>query len=744
MKLTQRLLAIILTLQATAAPFDSPETTPPRLFLPKNTGKYTLATPQNIEQYAVLERSLDGQTWTPINIALAEGNDLILNDPLLPKQHALYRIHYIPKNNPQDLDQDGINDLLEYPTKTALNAALPIDPSDGDLYINTTERYNTLAKRDNFPGAQNINEVKFLITDVNTTPKLYFFNVNAHQFHYFFARDVLSYQESLGTFNSQAYFTNTNRQFLAGSLVSHENYLAPDGTQGIYTLEFWPTDPVSFEYIELAYNLVSNNTPFIHRLAYHAPGETQRRLVRQNQDLFDSSAIHTIDTEDLFSSTTYQSLNQQETFGRLIVSTGAETLSARDIVIFQTLPNDLTFVSGIITEVPQTPLSHVNLKAQQNNTPNAFIADASTHPDIAPFLGQNVFYKVTAEGFEIRLATAQEVENHLESIRPTESSYPPRDLSQTQIKSLNDIAFAESDSYGGKAANVAHLGSILPGTAPEGYAIPYYYYDQFMIHNGFYQTLTDMLATPGFQDDPATREQMLEDFRDQIKKNSTLPEWMFIALTELQQTLPSNITPRLRSSANAEDSTNFNGAGLYDSFTHHDDEGHISKSVKQVWASLWNYRAYEEREFYRIDHHTSAMGILVHPNEKEEKSNGVAVARNIFDPNWEGYYINAQAGENLVTNPDPNSVPEELLVANLLGANRYEIQYIRYSSDIPEDQTVLTEEQVLDLVNKMAILNNSFKTLYGERFNPLFAMEIEFKITSSGKLSIKQARPYVN
>ena len=146
------------------------------------------------------------------------------------------------------------------------------------------------------------------------------------------------------------------------------------------------------------------------------------------------------------------------------------------------------------------------------------------------------------------------------------------------------------------------------------------------------------------------------------------------------------MTPRLRSSANAEDSVDFNGAGLYDSYTHKADEGHIIKSVRQVYSSLWNYRAYEEREFYRIDHLTAAMGITVHPNFKNEQANGVAVARNIFDPTWEGYYVNSQIGEDLVTNPELNSTPEELLAADLLGDEPYEIQYIRFSNQLSPEK----------------------------------------------------------
>ena len=80
-----------------------------------------------------------------------------------------------------------------------------------------------------------------------------------------------------------------------------------------------------------------------------------------------------------------------------------------------------------------------------------------------------------------------------------------------------------------------------------------------------------------------------------------------------KNSLPDRTPLRCRSSTNNEDLPGFSGAGLYDSFTHRPDEGHLSESIKQVYASLWNYRAFEAREFYRIDHFTTAMGVLVHP-----------------------------------------------------------------------------------------------------------------------------------
>lgn len=711
---------------------------------PSADGRYELEVQPDGARYAVLYRSRDLIDWKPVDLCRATSSDRILRDPNQPRSNANYLVRWFPIGAPGDLDQDTRDDLAELESGASLNAATPLPIDDGDIRLETQDRFDTLAKRDNFPGAQNVKEVKFLITDIRTTPKLHFINVNRHQYHYDFAINVLNLGINYNDFTRQTYFSNSSRNFMAGSLVAHENHVSSDGKTGIYTMEFWPTDPVSFEWIELAYQLISINAPFIERLVYHAPSETQRQVVDIGRDKFEASFVHTIETEDLFANTTFQPMNQQSAFGRLIVSTGAETLSARDIVIFRNLPNDLTYVSGIITEVPQTPLSHVNLKAQQNNTPNAFIQDASTHPALAPLIGEFIYYRVTAEGFEVRAASQEEVENYFESIRPSETTFPPLDLSETEITPLPEVAFAESDSYGSKAANVAELGRLIPGRAPDGFAIPFYFYDEFMKYNGFDLEASALLSNEDFQNNPEFREQQLADFRRRIKKESGMPNWMYDALTSLQGEPSIGATPRLRSSANAEDSTGFNGAGLYDSYTHKEDEGHISKSVLQVWASLWNYRAFEEREFYRIDHLSSAMGILVHPNQKEEQANGVAVAKNIFDPNWEGYYINAQIGENLVTNPEANSTPEEMLVADLLGASRYEIQYIRYSNQIPEGTTVLTRVQVLDLVDQMRIINSHFKTLYGQRLNQNFAMEIEFKITSAGLLSIKQARPYVN
>ena len=85
----------------------------------------------------------------------------------------------------------------------------------------------------------------------------------------------------------------------------------------------------------------------------------------------------------------------------------------------------------------------------------------------------------------------------------------------------------------------------------------------------------------------------------------------------MHDTFPEDTKLRYRSSTNNEDLPGFNGAGLYDSKTQKpsetEDDG-IDKSLKQVYASMWNFRAFTEREFHRIDHSAAAMGVVVHPN----------------------------------------------------------------------------------------------------------------------------------
>ena len=278
------------------------------------------------------------------------------------------------------------------------------------------------------------------------------------------------------------------------------------------------------------------------------------------------------------------------------------------------------------------------------------------------------------------------------------------------------------------------------GTVPDGFAVPFYFYDEFMKHNDLYDDIEEMLADSDFQSDYDTKADKLKKLRKKIKKAET-PEWMVTALTAMDAGFPEGTSLRYRSSTNNEDLPGFNGAGLYDSKTQHPEETEedgIAKSLKQVYASLWNFRAFVERDFHRIDHLAAAMGVLVHPNYSDERVNGVAVSVVPTSSIDGSYYINSQVGEDLVTNPEAHSVPEEILL-NPDGT----FTVVALSNQVQLGQLLLTNDQLAQLRRHLAAIHERFAELYGIEDGEEFAMEIEFKITSENILAIKQARPWV-
>ncbi len=616
--------------------------------------------------------------------------------------------------------------------------------------LEAREDFDQLARRDNVPGALGVRELKVLMAGVDTdSPAPFFLNTGTFPYHYCFVRDLLHPGLTHTVYKNATYYKDKGREFLASSLVAHDNYKNADGTVGAYIISFWPTDPVNFEYASMTYDLIVDNMNFDHGPVYFQPsGTMQEELYEEEKDKFAAAGVPVMLAQDFYSNFSFSPLNTGTSYGRLLMADGTTTYSSRDIVVIKNLPNDLSVAAGIITEAPQTPLSHVNLKAQQNGIPNAYVQAATTNETLTSLAGEYVRYEVTSDGWRVTKATNDEVTAFVEASRPPASPPPVSNLKVTSIMPLSAIGFHDANAFGAKAANVAELGKILnPGTAPTGYAVPFFVYDEFMKSNGLYEEALAMIAAPDFREDAGIRRERLKAFREKIQ-SSEAPEWMLLKLGVLQKAFPPGTNIRCRSSTNNEDMEGFNGAGLYNSCTHRADEGHLIKSMKQVWASLWTFRAFEEREFYRVDHMKVYMGVLVHPNYDDELANGVGITRNIFDPRWLGFYVNVQVGENLITNPEEESIPEEFLVSVMTGgpqdqAYSLEIQYARRSNKVAKGETVLTREQAVELARNMRTIHRHFRDLYQNQYDDTFAMDVEFKIDADGKLVIKQARPWV-
>ena len=673
-----------------------------------------------------------------VSMTIGVNGTMIISESLAAYPLDNYSITAHDVSAPDDYDGDGINDIIEFnnmPTDSPFNFAEPIAINDGATSIPDADTFMELATINNVGWAPFLDDqlyVKFGILNRDSdNPQVYFINSNTYTIH-------ASFWSGIG-----ASVTGDDG---SGEIVFNPNTILSNGVIGSYSFNFSFGNAYDFEATQRTYELLAASMPFLQNNMNHFIGQSDENDHNNNYaEDFVGTRVEVVLESDVFAEINYIPFHEAEGYGFFKHMTNLnETPGSRDIVLYDALPNSLPRVGGIITSVIQTPLSHVNLRAIQDNVPNAYIANPLLNDNIANLLGGYVYYKVENEQYEIREATLTEVNNWYEDLRPTEPQTPIRDLSITEIMPLDAISFEMSTAFGAKCSNVATMRSFdLPtGTIPDGFGIPFYYYDEFMKFNDFYQEAQVMIDNPTFQTDLNFRIDRLKDFRRDIK-DAPMPQWMMDDLQAMHDDFPVGTAVRCRSSTNNEDLPGFSGAGLYTSKTQYLDEGHISKSIKQVYASMWNFRAYEERDFYRVDHFIAAMGLLCHPNFQEEQSNGVGISIDPIYETEDTFYLNTQVGESLITNPDPNSVPEELLLyEDPTQGGGYLV--LRLSNLVNPGELVMDVTYINQMREFLTIIHDGFEILYDVVGAEGFGVDIEYKVTAQDQLVIKQARPWVS
>ena len=703
-----------------------------------NLGQVQLSIQGQAGKYYILHAQHSPTFNWAVSLTMGVNGTMVISESSAAYPIENYTITEHDIANPDDYDGDGVDDITEFnnmPSNAPINFAPPIDFIDGATSIPDAETFMDLATINNVGWAPFLDDqlyVKFGILNRDTPePQVYFINSNTYVIH-------ASFWNGIGA--------NVSGDDGSGEIVFNPNVITPEGVIGTYSFNFSFGDAYNFEETQRTYELLVANMPFLQNNMNHFIGaNSENNHLNNYADGFEGSRIEVALESDVFAEINYIPFHEAEGYGFFKHMTDLnETPGSRDIVLYDALPNSLPRVGGIITSVIQTPLSHVNLRAIQDNVPNAYIANPLSIDTIANLLGSYIYYKVENETFQIREATLDEVNEWYEALRPTEPQIPVRDLSITDIKPLDSIEFDMSTAFGAKCSNVATMRTFgFPeGTIPDGFGIPFYYYHEFMLFNNFYEEAQVMIDNPTFQNDINFRIERLKDFRKDIK-DAPMPQWIMDDLQAMHDDFPEGTAVRCRSSTNNEDLPGFSGAGLYTSKTQHLDEGHISKSIKQVYASMWNFRAYEERDFYRVDHFMAAMGVLCHPNFQEEKSNGVGISIDpIYDT--EGtFYLNTQVGESLITNPDPNSVPEEILLyedPNQGGG----YLVLRLSNLVNPGELVMDVEYLDQMREYLSVIHDEFAVLYDVVGAEGFGMDIEYKVTAQNQLAIKQARPWVS
>ena len=428
------------------------------------------------EEYFVLYALLDldspnaylrKPSEVPVSVTLGQDGTTTLLEQLSALPTENYRVEKYLIADPADVDRDCIDDIAELQDPAEVNPLNPapaVPSDDGAVAIPDRETFEALASdmgetsvNSHLVGLESLN---FIIFGLHTArPAVYFIDHN-NPHHLFIQKNNV---------HSNPLFWEG--MSLRGAIVYHPNVIAPNGYLGVYLYHFAPLLAPRFKDAALTLEALAANMPLLdNNLAYHPLWPSAQRAYGDERARYEDSRVSVLLEVDILRDVDFIPFNREEGYGFLRVMSLEERPNPRDIVIYETLPNELPRVAGIITTVPQTPLSHVNLRALQDGVPNAFIRDALNDADIDDLISSYVHYTVTEDGYSIRAATRAEVDAHHAASRPDQTHTPERDLTITQITDLDDIGFDDWDLFGVKAANLAVLRTLRfpEGTVPDG------------------------------------------------------------------------------------------------------------------------------------------------------------------------------------------------------------------------------------------------------------------------------------
>ena len=579
--------------------------------------------------------------------------------------------------------------------------------------------------------------------------------------HYHFVREVIEGKPHLDRcdpeqqaefnrgwydFSVINYFQVEGRRYLLATLVEYA------GTN-LHTLEYTPGDEISPEQMRYGFFAAMRHVPDPTAWSLRPQSADQLAKMRTIE-----GQVPIVDTNAPFRGVTFQPLVPTVGYGTLrFVEAGAiatTDLSPHDILVTNQVPYAIPLLAGLITEDFQTPLSHVNVLSRGRGTPNMGLKNAREDARLKPLLGKLVRLEVRGSDFLVQAADPSEALAFWETHKPKSTVSVPRlDTSVRGLVDLQTSSINNLPTIGSKAAQLAELGKMslcsstdttVPASrAPVGaFAIPFVYSVEHFVQSGAAARLTALRLDPTFNADPTARQQGLALVEADIAKAEVDPELLRLVRERMNKTWPAQRI-RLRSSSNTEDLPQFNGAGLYIS-NGVDAEGtdkDLANGIRAVWASLWRLRAYDERAYYNIDQSAVAMAVLIHEAFPSEKANGVAISRDILEPTrGDKFYINAQVGEALVTNPAPGVASDEFTYS----LSRQPTIERKSISSLNGGNPVLSDEESARLACSLANIHAHFRPIIDpDKKNSWFAMDIEFKfIGPHRQLVIKQARPY--
>ncbi|MGE3466446.1 MAG: PEP/pyruvate-binding domain-containing protein [Pyrinomonadaceae bacterium] len=568
------------------------------------------------------------------------------------------------------------------------------------------------------------------IIDRRAKNKIYYVNSQKYRFHKDFL--LATYLVPRGADVFKPIYIDQDRRFIVGTI-------AWQATVEKFTWELWEGDLASAEIIRSANDTI--NRSFFAKVFY------KPNSIRQE----DASADLNIDRvlqDELNKNQAYLALNTGTAVGRIhIIDKLDDTVEIGDneILVLRELPITLPPVRGIILAKPSSPLSHINILAKGWGIPNVYIKDADRlFKDLDTFV-----FKLEANLTDYQLDRASQTDINTSFISP-DQQIPPADLKTTKLATLREMRKKDSIRFGSKSANLGEMmNSRLTGiTVPEGFTVPFHWYDEFMKRNGFNEIIAELMDTNDFVHNPRFRRQKLDEFRATIQ-NGEFDDQLRAQIIAKWKTHLGGKPVFVRSSSNSEDLPNFSGAGLYSSVPNVINDDKLIDAVKKVWASLWKFEAYEARVRNYVSQTDVYMSALIQLGIDMEKG-GVMITKDPFDErNVNAVYISAVCGHNSKV-VDNSGIPEQILfnpksnsvVVMTLSQQENALAFDE-DGDLKEtvDKCAGAKKRVLtDLqARRLAKTAIAIRRVFGNKLE----QDIEWGIMR-GRIYVVQARPYID
>ena len=569
------------------------------------------------------------------------------------------------------------------------------------------------------------------VIDRSNKNRIYYVNTKRYSFHKDFVNGTyLSLERGREFFENN--YLKPNRRFILGTIA----YQTPVKR---WTFEFWEGDLITAEQVQLAADVI--NQSFFVKVAFK-PNSS-----RQEEESKSLANVQRVLQSEIAGEQEYQALNLAKGLGRIhIVATLDEhvEIGFNEILVLDEVPINLPPVAGIITSRPSTPLSHINLLARGWRIPNAYIRGAGEL--FKQYDGWWVSFETRRDGYSIKRADMDQLREYQRRLAQRLDVMKPRyDLAERRLLSLRQQRSAARRAFGSKSANLGELmNGGLPGiVVPDGFTIPFYYYDQFLKQNKIDDEIYELLNDQRFVHDPAYRRQHLTELRERIRKGTFDQGLRSRVLSRVRQQFPQKGL-FVRSSSNSEDLPNFSGAGLYTTVPNVRGETELIEAIKTVWSSIWNFEAYEARERAGVDHSKIFMAALLQEGINSESS-GVMITTDPFDSDNRGaVYISAKRGlgikvvegkrvaEQIIYRPRTNAIQvltrsaeDSLLTFDKTGGVK--------EVPITGERAVLTD----DVVRRLVRAATGIKRVFGSR-----DQDIEWAYMK-GQIYIVQSRPFI-